>query len=293
MAELREVDSCGVGVQSTAMVLATIDGIRPRPPELFVFADTRGEPEFVYDHLRRLTEYIRKHDGPPLVTVSKGDLAEATFTSRSVSFPLWIKKSDGKLAFGGRWCTDKYKTRPINRFLRSWAEVPRGQKMPLVRVNLGISTDEATRQKTTREKWMVFGHPLLSKKDDPDGLGWSRQDCLDYLESKGWGDTPKSACAYCAFHDDVLWSEIKHRSPVDFEKACQLDERARNGTRGEDEGGKTYFLHRSLIPLRDVTLPEYVPGAANRSSVGCSPFGCPRDGSQISLFEDPEEGDAA
>lgn len=270
------------------MVLATIDGIRPRPPELFVFADTRGEPEYVYDHLRRLTEYVNKNDGPPIVTVSKGDLAADTFTKRSVSFPLWIKKSDGKLGFGGRWCTDKYKTRAINQYLRGWAGVPRGQKTPMVRVNLGISTDEATRQKSSREPWMIFGHPLLTKRDDPDGLGWSRQDCLDYLESKGWGDTPKSACAYCAFHDDALWAEIKALAPADFERACLLDEAARNGTRSEDEGGKAYFLHRSLIPLRDVSLPDYIPGAASQSSVGCSPYGCARDGSQISLFDADE-----
>lgn len=286
----REVDSLGAGVQSTAMYLLACEG-RRRRPEIAVFADTGGEPQYVYDHLTRLEEYGKRHDGPPIVRVSAGVLHEDMFKKRSVSAPLWIKKPNGELAFGGRWCTDKYKTRPIHQFLRKWAGVPRGCKVPIVHINLGISTDEATRQKTSKEPWISFGHPLLTVLDEPGGLGWSRQHCLDYLESVGWGETPKSACAFCGYHSDELWSEIKELDPAGFELACQIDEKARHGTRTDDDPEITYFIHRSLIPLRDVSLPAYVPGA-NRNSVGCSPFGCPRNGSQISLFDADEIGAA-
>ena len=281
----RLVDSLGAGVQSTAMYLLACDGLRREQPELAVFADTGGEPAYVYEHLSRLEEYGKTNGGPPIVRVSAGVLHEDMFVKRSVSPPLWIKKTDGSLGFGGRWCTDKYKTRPIQTFLRSWAPVPRGATEPIVRLCLGISTDEATRQKTSKEKWMIYSHPLLSERDEIEGLDWSRADCLKYLRERGFESTPKSACGYCGYHSDALWAEVKQLDPAAFALACALDERARKGTRGDDEGEKEYFLHRSLIPLRNVTLPEYVPGASE-DSVGCSPFGCSRDGSQVSLLDE-------
>lgn len=290
----RVVDSLGAGVQSTAMYLLACDGLRPIQPELAVFADTGGEPQYVYDHLDRLEAYGKAHNGPPIVRVSAGVLHDDMFTKRSVSPPLWIKKSDAWIAahpgasplgLGGRWCTDKYKTRPIVQFLRRWAGVPRGCKVPMISLNLGISTDEATRQKTSKDPWMVYRHPFLTTLDDPDGLGWSRDRCRQYLTERGFGETPKSACAFCPYHEDELWAEVKALDPAGFALAVHLDEKARHGTRvGDDEDGKTYYFHRSLVPLRDVELPEYVPGATH-NSVGCSPFSCARDGSQISLFD--------
>lgn len=169
------------------------------------------------------------------------------------------------------------------KYLRQWVPVPRGSQDQLLILNLGISTDEALRQKTSKVPWMVYRHPLLSVDDDPTGLGWSRSDCREYLDSVGWGDTPKSACVYCPYHSDELWAEVKALDPAGWRMSVDLDEAARRGTRPEDaDDGRTYFFHRSLVPLGDVALPEYVPGATG-DSVGCSPFSCPGDGSQISL----------
>lgn len=239
---------------------------RIREPEVAVFADTGVEPQYVYDHLDRLEQYGREHGGPPIVRVSAGNLMDDTFTKRSVSPPLWVRKPDGTIRPGGRWCTDKYKTRPINKFLREFAEVPRGAQRVCVEVSLGISTDEALRQKDAREPWLAYRHPLLD-------LGMSRRDCIEYLESVGWGTTPKSACHFCPYHNDSLWAEIKELDPAGWQTAVEFDERARHGTRGVDEKGATFFVHRSGLPLSDVTLPAYVPGAGH-GGVGCSPYAC-------------------
>lgn len=292
---VRYFDSLGAGVQSTTMYLLACEGRRWPMPEAAVFADTGGEPRYVYDHLDRLEEFGKSHDGPPIVRVSAGDLMADTMTKRSVSPPLWVKRSPEwldahptkdrrELVPGGRWCTDKYKTRPILAWLRKEVAVPRGCRTARVYLGLGITTDEETRQKTSNEPWLVYRHPLLTVLDDVDGLGWSRDRCRDYLADRGWGEVPKSACTYCPYHVDELWAEIKALDPEGFAEAVRFDERVRYGTRGDDEEGLTFFVHRTGRPLREVELPPYRPGAAS-ASVGCSPFSCARGGSQISLFE--------
>lgn len=276
----RRVDSLGAGVQSTAMYLLACEGRRPRP-EIAVFADTQGEPQYVYDHLERLIDYGRAHGGPPIKIVTAGDLRADTLSKASVSPPLWVRRPDGKPGGPGfRGCTDRYKTRPINAFLRQWAQVPRGCTTPVVQLNLGISTDEALRQKRSREPWLVYRHPLL----DLPGLQWSRQQCEAYLRQRGFDSTPKSACVYCPFHTDELWSEVRALDPDGWQAAVALDRQVRHGTRGRDEGGATFFLHRSLLPLDQVALPTYQPGAT-ATAIGCSPHSCPGD--EIALIDDP------
>lgn len=276
---LWRVDSLGAGVQSTAMYLLACEGRRPAP-HACIFADTGGEPSYVYEHLERLEEYGRGIGGPPIYRVSAGNLEADTFTKRSVSPPIWQKKANGDIVPGGRWCTDKYKTRPINSFLRKLAEVKRGEATVRVEVALGISTDEALRAKAARDPWLTYHHPLLTADQqivqEPVALGMSRADCIDYLNSRGWTDVPKSACTFCPYHTNELWAEVKALDPAGFASAVAFDQRARHGTRNQDEDGITFWFHRSGVPLDQAELPEYVPGAGH-GGVGCSPFACPGD----------------
>ena len=266
---LRRALSLGAGVQSTTLALAAADGLIP-PFEAAVFADTEGEPAYVYDHLNRLDAYCRER-GLPITRVGTGSLRADTLVKKSVSPPLWVRKADGKPGGPGfRGCTDRYKVRPIDKWLRQWAKVPRGHKGVLIDLAIGISTDEDIRRKDSHQPWITHSFPLL------DDLDWSRDDCRAYLDSKGWGDTPKSACVYCPYHSAELWAEVKALDPEGWEDAILFDREVRNGTRQRDEGGATFYLHRDLIPLDEVELPEYVPGAVGEG-VGCSPFACPGD----------------
>lgn len=274
----RRADSLGAGVQSTAMYLLACDGRRPRP-EVAVFADTQGEPQYVYDHLEQLIAYGRSHRGPAIRIVTAGNLRADTLSKSSVSPPLWVRRADGQPGGPGfRGCTDRYKSRPINAFLREWAEVPRGCAAPVVQLSLGISTDEALRQKRSREPWLVYRHPLLHVP----GLGWSRAQCQAYLRERGFASTPKSACVYCPFHSDELWAEVRALDPAGWQDAVAFDRQVRLGTRGRDEQGASFFLHRSLLPLEQVRLPPYRPGMAT-TGLGCSPHSCPGD--EIALIE--------
>lgn len=276
---VRRVLSLGAGVQSTTLLLMAADRLI-EPWEVAVFADTGGEPAYVYEHLARLASYAEER-GIPVVKVSQGSLLDDTLTKKSVSPPLWVKKADGKPGGPGfRGCTDRYKVRPIDKWLRQFAAVPRGCKDVRVQLGIGISTDEATRQKDSGQAWIKHTYPLIN-------LGFSRSDCRRWLDEKGWGETPKSACTYCPYHSGALWAEVKALDPQGWTEAVLFDRAVREGTRQRDEEGATFFLHRDLVPLDQAELPAYVPGAADEG-VGCSPFACPGDtlAGQLHLWED-------
>lgn len=265
---VRRVLSLGAGVQSTALLLlACHEEIEPW--EVAVFADTGGEPNYVYEHLEKLTAYAAEH-GQKVVHVSNGNLLDDTLTKRSVSPPLWVKKADGKPGGPGfRGCTDRYKVRPIAKWLRNYANVPRACTETKVELGIGISTDESTRMKDSRDPWIKHIFPLID-------LGWSRDDCHAYLNQYGWKDTPKSACTYCPYHSDELWAEVRHLDPDGWQQAIEFDAAIRDGSRQRDEGGTTFYLHKTLVPLSEAVIPEYVPGAVGEG-VGCSPFACVGD----------------
>lgn len=61
------------------------------------------------------------------------------------------------------------------------------------------------------------------------------------------------------------------------ERSCRREESVKRVlSRGEDEGGASFYLHRSLVPLEEAVIPDYVPGAAGEG-VGCSPYSCVGD----------------
>jgi len=77
---------------------------------------------------------------------------------------------------GQRQCTYDFKIRPLQRFCK-----PHASKGNPVISQIGISTDEWTRMKPSRVKYMENTWPLID-------LEMSRNDCMDWLKDKGWGN---------------------------------------------------------------------------------------------------------
>ncbi|WP_331717283.1 hypothetical protein [Yinghuangia sp. ASG 101] len=89
--------------------------------------------------------------------------------------------------------TGQYKVKPIKAKVRELLGYPYPFRIPrgvYVEQWVGISLDEIHRAKDSDVAYMRNRHPLLD-------LGWTRDDCIAYLRSCGWGDTPKSACLGC------------------------------------------------------------------------------------------------
>jgi hypothetical protein len=129
--------------------------------------------------------------------------------------------------------------------------------------------DELTRARDADVRYMHNTFPLLH-------LGLRRSDCQSYLDANGWGDTPRSACIGCPFHDDGFWHRLKTNHPDEWADACAFDEAICHGSARANAAGHrlrgTYYLHPSRVPLAQAVLR---PSPRDADQPGCSPFACP------------------
>jgi len=292
--------SLGAGVQSTALLLASANGLLPKL-DAAIFADTGWEPAGVYDHLNRIEEEIAKPAGIPIYRVSQGNIRDDALNpeKKFASMPLFIKSADGSQGMIRRQCTGEYKIKPIHQKTKELLGATRDENGKLGRVKkgefleqwIGISTDEFHRAKDSKVQYIKHVFPLLD-------LGWSRLDCMKYLDSLGFGTTPKSACIGCPFHGNRMWRELRDSQPEEFADAVLFDTQMRENNNNSKLRG-TPFLHRSLLPLNQAPI-DYVSKkeaaeimresgeiffSSEDNSVGftCSPFSCDGDEEQYGI----------
>ena len=254
--------SLGAGVQSSvlALLLSRSDSRLVKEgypvPDIAVFADTGWEPEYVYEHL----DWLEKQLDYPLVRVSNGSLKAnlpkaVTPSGKSfVDVPLFTVDGDGKKGILRRQCTGNYKIKPIYRCIRELAGGLRGRRFPKgshVEMWLGISLDEISRMKPSRERWVEHRWPLID-------IGMTRHDCVRWFHSEYPGRyLPRSACIICPYHTDRHWQEMRDNDPESFEEAVFFDRWLRssrdNPVRKLLKGEP--YLHSSRRPL-DVAILE-------------------------------------
>lgn len=248
--------SFGAGVQSTALVVMSALGLRGCPPANYAaFSDTGDEPSYVYKHLRDVQAWGAKHGmSVHVIKLEGSDTLSTDFLTgrRSLGVPAFVEGADGRAAPLHRQCTERYKIEPLQRFakaqlgLGSRDKVGEGVK---VRTLMGISIEEAHRMRAPRKPWIENVYPLID-------VGMSRGACMDLIEAHGLKPPPdKSSCVFCPYHSDRYWRRLHEDFPDDFTKAADFDEAMR--ARGNADGKmlmtrKAPYLHRSLIPLREL-----------------------------------------
>ncbi len=253
---MMRILSLGAGVQSTTLALMAAHG-EIEPVDCAIFSDTQSEPKAVYVHLERLIAALPY----PVHVVSKGSLRQEIIDASEGKnrahgrLPFFLKGPNGSNGMTRRQCTWDYKIDVIRRHIRQLAGVKRhspGPKHVIVEQVIGISIDESRRQRESRCRWIENIYPLVK-------LAITRQRCIEKLSAWGWDDVPKSACTFCPYHSDAMWSEMKTNDPESFADAVAIDRRLR-GTGQHGQGkmigvlrGEAY-LHRSLQPLEDVQL---------------------------------------
>jgi len=257
--------SFGAGVQSTCLLLQSCRGVLPKL-DYAVFADTGWESKKVLDHLEWCKIEAAKYGIPVHVVKAKGDGLRTNVIDnvtkvdgkRFAALPFHTRAPDGTRGMGMRQCTGDYKIAPIQKFLRR--EVlglkprQRAPKEPVIQQLLGISFDEATRAKESRERWIANVFPYLNwGMDSPDGKVWRRYQIINWLEEfYPEIEVPRSACIGCPFHSNQEWRRIKE-SPEEWADAVAFDE----AIRVDKRTGKVVslqFLHKSCKPLSEVDL---------------------------------------
>lgn len=282
--------SLGAGWQSTVLHLMAADGTLP-PVDYSIFADTRWEPQGVYEHLKRLETAA----GIPVLRVSKGDIrAEAIDPAhRFASIPYFIRHADGSLGMGRRQCTHEYKLAEINRELRrllgakppAFRSVPKGR---VAEVQVGFTIDEIGRVNDRSPRYIRLRYPLIE-------LGMTRPDCRRWLVGRGWTSVGKSSCIGCPYLSDEEWRDMRDHRPDEWADACAFDEAIRGGGANPLPAGSSAYLHRSCVPLAQALIDVIKAAEWKRRQVdlldvladqkaaefSCSPWGC-RSGEAVS-----------
>jgi hypothetical protein len=265
--------SLGAGVQSSTCLLLAAQGRTPSF-DAAIFADTGWEPAAVYRHLDRLTR-IAEQAGIPVVRVHKGHIRRDALsaTHRFASMPLFTLGPNGERGMARRQCTAEYKIAPIKAEVRRRLGYPHPRRVPpwvFADIAIGISLDEVHRARDADVRYMRNIFPLLD-------LRWRREDCLRYLTAHGFGDTPKSSCIGCPFHDDGFWAALKADSPAEWADAVAFDTAIRHGCAKANADGHplrgSFYLHRSRVPLGEAVLRPQSRLVGDQP--GCGPWTCP------------------
>jgi len=265
--------SLGAGIQSLTLVVLAAQGRIPTF-DAAIFTDTGWEPLAVYRRRHRLTR-IAEQAGIPVVRVHKGHIRRDALDPqhRFASMPLYCLSPTGQRGMARRQCTSEYKIKPIKAEVRRRLGYPHPTRVPAgvyAQMAIGISVDEVVRARDADVRYMRNSFPLLD-------LGWRREDCVAFLAEHSLGDTPRSACLGCPFHDDGFWLDLKTNHPVEWADAVAFDHAIRHGSAKANADGHllrgTFYLHVSRVPLDQVVLRPRVHAAVDRP--GCGPWTCP------------------
>lgn len=102
--------SFGGGVNSTALLIGLVQ--RRYRPDFIMFADTGGEFEETYQHVKQFSQWLTSRDFPPIITVHRNYERHATLEAECHNLKTLPSK-----AFGFSGCSVKWKRQPMDRFL--------------------------------------------------------------------------------------------------------------------------------------------------------------------------------
>jgi len=196
---LKELISFGGGVNSVAMTILLVNEGWRGP---IVFADTGAEWPETYCYMDYFeTEFLNKRN-LSITKLSPG----SPYHTANMNLPLeqyCLKYGIIPIVFL-RWCTDKYKIRPIDKWAKS-----HGSPMQL----LALAADEAHRAREGKES------PLIDKGIDRDG-------CKKVIREAGLEMPSKSSCFFCPFQSRHRWKDLYYFHPDLFERAAALERNA-------------------------------------------------------------------
>lgn len=192
----EKVISFGGGVNSVAMTIMLYERGERWP---IMFADTGVEQPETYCYLETFDVWLKEKYGTKVVRVSRGESLEDYCIQRNL-VP----------SAGFRWCTDKFKKRPLEKYA--------GKNCVFL---VGIAADEAHRAKP----FSFREYPLVDECITRDG-------CKQIIRDAGLPIPKKSGCYFCPFQPFAEWKRLYEKYPDKWERAKQMEESARLAGRG-------------------------------------------------------------
>jgi hypothetical protein len=239
----RDVWTFGGGVQSIAMLVLIIQG-KLAKPERIVMADTSRERQAVWDYLDEIAKPAMMRHGMTLEVIPHSySTVDIMAQNGDLLIPVFFKNAArGKRGKLPAFCSNKWKQRPVRRYLR---KLGYGPDKP-VRMWFGMSLDEVGRMRQADVKWIENYYPLCQDS----AIKLRRHECLSLIERHGWPQPPSSACWMCPNRDNKTWQEMKDNEPEDFEKAVKF-ERVITGA-----GWGDVYLHGDVKPLDEIDFDK-------------------------------------
>lgn len=254
--KIRVINYSG-GRQSTALCEMVLQGDL-EPPDLVLTADPGMEHTATYAHVAAMQARLNTA-GIEALTVPGPNLYQdivqlKTSGNTRLDNPPYFTERNGKAGRLRQKCTLAYKIRPMDRALRAYMLRAHGIALTSSRMGanlvekwIGFSSEETSRVSTSPQKYIYFRYPLME-------LGLTKQDCIDYLISKGQPVPPPSVCVGCFSNTAADYREMQTNAPQDFQKAVAVDEAVRDlQTIGVTQ---PTYVHRSLTPLRVLVNQE-------------------------------------
>lgn len=205
--------SLGVGVQSSFLALAMTDKYRidkvynKLKGAVVIFADTGSEKPKTMDYWANVVEpELKASDIEYYVVKSdEGELLDYYRRNDKIPFRRY------------RGCTDMFKLQPIrNKLKELWPDYHRDHPVEMI---LGITTDEITRVKDSRVKYIKNIFTLVD-------LDYSRDSLYGYYEEWGLEPPVKSGCYCCPFARPSEIVEFGREYPKLIELVIDMEENA-------------------------------------------------------------------
>lgn len=231
----------GGGLNSVALMLEWRRRKMPKP-DLILFADTGGEKPETYAYNRFFSEQLKSMDYPELITVANDGMYK-TLENNAL-----LTKTLPSLAYGWKSCSDKYKKRPQEKYIKHWEPAKAAWKAgSKVTKLIGIDAGEVRRATMTEDDHYVYHYPLVVWDID-------RQGCIDIITAAGLPLPPKSSCFFCPAMKKPEILELAEKNPELFARAVAMERNAA-ATNTTTKGLGRRFSWEQFVESKRLSLP--------------------------------------
>jgi len=253
-----KVISLGLGVQSTALYYMSSTGELPRA-DVAIFADTGAEKTATHEYYIYLQRWKRNNNGISIYIANYKNLlddiskAQNSSGNRFASIPAFTS-SGGQLR---RQCTFEYKIQQVDKKIKEILGLSKHARFPKCEIWYGITLDEIGRMAIPIQKWKINTYPFIGysinhevKQIKLSDKRLTRGDIVNWYKKNKLPIPVKSACYFCPYQSNKMWTLLKDEYPKDLESAINVDNIIRDSTkRGIHD---KIYIHRSLKPLQDI-----------------------------------------
>lgn len=205
----------GMGTNSVAMACELV--ARDWRPDLILAADTGGEKPHTYQHALMMSDWLEKN-GFPRITFVKYRTKEGI--ELTLEEDCRVRGSLPSIAFGFKSCSERWKIRPQNKFLSTWAPAlevwARSEKVTKL---VGFDAGEPQRAKDFNDDKYLVRYPLIEWDMD-------RDDCVAAIQRAGVPLPGKSACFFCPSTKKAEVVALRRDYPELYERAIAMETRA-------------------------------------------------------------------